>query len=63
MRSSKRMRPKEASEYTQLPVASLAKMRMRGDGPQFYKVSRLVIYEKDDIDVWLEARKRRSTKE
>ena len=63
MRSSRMMRPKEVSEYTQLPIASLAKMRMRGDGPQFYKVSRLVIYDLDDIEVWLEARKRRSTRD
>ena len=63
MRSSRRMRPREAADYLQLPVASLAKMRMRGDGPSFYKVSRLIIYEKDDIDVWLEARKRRSTRD
>ena len=63
MRSSRMMRPKEVSEYTQLPIASLAKMRMRGDGPHFYKVSRLVIYDVDDIEVWLEARKRRSTRD
>lgn len=61
MRSSKKMRPKEASEYTQLPVASLAKMRMRGDGPPYSKIARLVIYDLDDIDTWLAAHRRQST--
>ncbi len=59
---SPKMRAPEAAKYIGLAVSTLAKMRLRGDGPWFSKAGRrVVIYDKVDIDNWLASRRRRST--
>jgi len=59
---SKWLRPQAASEYTQLAASTLAKMRLRGDGPPFCKAGpRAIVYNRDDLDQWLTDRRRRST--
>lgn len=40
---------------------SMARARVRGDGPPYLKVGRSVRYDPRDIDAWLESRKRNST--
>jgi predicted DNA-binding transcriptional regulator AlpA len=56
------MRAPEAAQYLALAESTLAKMRLRGDGPRFVKAGpRAVTYRKVDLDAWLEARVRRST--
>ncbi|MFN0264223.1 helix-turn-helix transcriptional regulator [Tepidamorphus sp. 3E244] len=56
------LKPADAADYTCLSVATLARMRVTGDGPPFMKLGhRLVVYSKGDLDAWLTARKRRST--
>lgn len=58
------LRSSEAAEYLGLAPATLAKMRMRGDGPPFVKVGhRLVAYREADLISWTEGRVRRSTGE
>ncbi len=58
------LRPKAAGDRTNLSPSTLAKMRMRGDGPPYSKAGpRLVIYDIEDLDQWLESRKRLSTSE
>jgi hypothetical protein len=52
---------KDAAGYIALAVQTLAKMRVRGDSPPFYKVARQVMYDRADLDVWLAERRRRST--
>jgi predicted DNA-binding transcriptional regulator AlpA len=58
----RRFRAPEAAAYIHLSPSTLAKMRMRGDGPPYMKAGpRVVIYDQDDLDAWLAARSRRST--
>lgn len=56
------LRSSEAAEYLGLAPATLAKMRMRGDGPPFVKVGhRLVAYREADLVAWTQARTRTRT--
>jgi predicted DNA-binding transcriptional regulator AlpA len=56
------MRAPEAAKFLALAESTLAKMRLRGDGPSFVKAGpRAVTYRKIDLESWLEARVRRST--
>ena len=59
-----KLRAPEAATYVGLSPSTLAKMRLRGDGPVYSKAGpRVVIYDKADLDAWLEGQKRRSTSE
>ncbi len=59
---SPKMRAPEAAAYLGLSASTLAKMRLRGDGPQFIKAGpRVVLYDLNDIDEWLASRRRSST--
>jgi predicted DNA-binding transcriptional regulator AlpA len=60
--SNRRLRAPEAAEYVRLSASTLAKMRLRGDGPRYSKAGpRIVIYQEDDLDAWLRDRFRQST--
>lgn len=64
VRQSRFLRSPAAAEYIGLAQSTLAKMRLRGDGPLFSKAGpRIVVYDIADLDAWLETRKRRSTSE
>ncbi len=57
-----KLRPPAAAEYLGLSASTLAKMRLRGDGPIFSKAGpRIVVYDLADLESWLTARKRTST--
>ena len=59
---SRRMRAPEAARYIGLAPSTLAKMRVRGDGPLYAKAGpRVVLYSQNDLDDWLKQRLRRST--
>jgi len=61
-RNSPKFRAREAAEYLGLSSSTLAKMRLRGDGPPYSKAGpRVVIYDLADMESWLAARKRLST--
>lgn len=51
----------DAARYMGLATQTLAKMRLTGDTPPFFKVGRRDLYDRDELDVWLAQRKRRST--
>ena len=51
----------EAARYLGLAVQTLAKMRVSGESPPFYKLGRQVLYDRTELDEWVVARKRRST--
>lgn len=56
------LRPVQAASYLGLSMSTLAKMRMRGDGPPFLKLSRrVVVYRLADLNAWLESSIRVST--
>jgi predicted DNA-binding transcriptional regulator AlpA len=57
-----RLRAPEAATYLGLSQSTLAKMRIRGDGPAYHKVGpRVVAYSVEDLDSWLKAGRRLST--
>jgi len=53
--------PVEAGEYLRLSEQRLARCRLDGSGPPFYKIGRSVRYRKEDLDAWLSLRARVST--
>ncbi len=60
----RRLRVPEAATYVGLSSSTLAKMRLRGDGPVYSKAGpRIVVYDVRDLDAWLAARRRQSTSE
>lgn len=50
-----------AAQYLGLAESTLAKMRLRGDGPVYFKAGRAVIYARADLDRWLEGLRRTNT--
>jgi predicted DNA-binding transcriptional regulator AlpA len=61
---TKNLRAPAAAEYLGISASTLAKMRLRGDGPFYMKAGpRVVLYDLADLDAWLGTRKRRSTSE
>jgi len=58
-----KLRTEAAARYVGLAPSTLAKMRVRGDGPPFSKAgARVVVYDIDDLDDWLRASRRTSTR-
>lgn len=58
------LRPPEAARYLGLSESTLAKQRLRGDGPRYVKLgSRAVGYSINELDAYLEACTRSSTSE
>ena len=59
-----KMRVPQAAEYLGLSQSTLAKMRLRGDGPPYLKLGgKIVVYDIQDIESWLAASRRHSTSE
>lgn len=57
------IRTEEAAAYLSLSPATLARMRMKGDGPPFSKAGpRIVVYRIQDLEAWLASRSRTSTR-
>ena len=50
-----------AAEYLGMSPKTLEKWRVFGEGPSFYKVGAAVRYAEQDLDQWLQGRRRRST--
>lgn len=58
------LRTPDAAQYLGLAPSTLAKMRLRGDGPPYIKSGpRIVVYTVADLAAWLQSRRRRSTSE
>lgn len=55
------LRVREAASLIGLSVSLLNKLRCTGDGPQFIKVGRSVLYDPADLSAWLDRRRRLST--
>jgi predicted DNA-binding transcriptional regulator AlpA len=57
-------RPPKAAAYLGLATSTLAKQRLRGDGPKFIRVSaRAIRYLQADLDAWLAVKRCNSTSE
>lgn len=58
------IRAPEAAKFLGLSTSTLAKMRLRGDGPTFVKCGRrAVTYCVTDLTAWLQRNRRQSTRE
>lgn len=55
------LRTPQAAEYLGLSTSTIEKMRLRGDGPRYAKLGRLVVYAIPDLEAWVEGHKRLST--
>jgi len=56
-----RLRAVVVARYLGLSRSTLAKWRMKGDGPPYHRCGpRIVYYFKNEIDVWLDECDRRS---
>ena len=63
-RQRQRLRRRPAATYSGTSVSFLEKAALRGDGPPMIRISkRLILYDTDDIDAWLESRRVASTSE
>jgi hypothetical protein len=59
---SPRLRTPAAAEYVGLSGSTLEKLRLTGGGPAYYKSGpKIVVYCVEDLDAWLNARRRTST--
>ena len=61
MNYSRRLSVPEAAAYVGESVSMLNKRRLTGDGPPFLKISRRVVYDTSDLDLWLASKRRVST--
>lgn len=57
----RRLRTKAAADYLGLSKSTLEKKRVTGDGPVHAALGRVVVYDVEDLDEYVEERKRRST--
>jgi predicted DNA-binding transcriptional regulator AlpA len=58
------LRPPKAASYLGLATSTLAKQRLRGDGPKFVRLSpRAIGYLQADLDEWLAGKRCSSTSE
>ena len=61
-RSARRwLRVRDAADHLGMGVSTLNKLRLTGGGPRFVKHSSIVLYDRLEIDRWLEERKVAST--
>jgi excisionase family DNA binding protein len=53
----------EAAKYLGYGKSTLDKLRCKGGGPRYIAHGRRVTYDPDDLDEWINARKRSTTSE
>lgn len=56
-----KLRTREAAAYCASTESTLEKLRLTGGGPVYINMGRTVVYDPDDLDAWLDARRRVST--
>jgi hypothetical protein len=49
-----RMRGADAAAYIGVAPKTLAIWRSAGKGPRFYKLGRLIVYQREDLDAYFE---------
>jgi len=58
-----RLTTPQAAAYSGLSASLLNKLRCRGDGPPYLKLCDRVLYDRTDLDAWINAHRRHSTSE
>ena len=62
-RVTQKLRTPAAARHVGLRPSTMAKMRVRGDGPAFSKAGpRVVVYDLHDLEDWLRTTRRTSTR-
>jgi hypothetical protein len=51
----------DAARILNLSQSTLAKLRLSGKGPAYYKLGRRVVYRQEDLAAWLGENRRLST--
>jgi predicted site-specific integrase-resolvase len=51
----------KAADYLGVSASILNKWRVYGQGPDFRKLNRRVVYRRSDLDAWMDTKRRRST--
>ncbi|MBI1209281.1 MAG: DNA-binding protein [Azospirillum sp.] len=54
-------RTKNAAKYLWISASFLEKLRVRGGGPEYAKIGKIVVYARNDLDKYRDERKCRST--
>lgn len=57
MKQEKYFSTKQLAKHIKTSPRTLERWRMEGQGPEYYKLGRKVIYKSDDIIAYLEANK------
>jgi predicted DNA-binding transcriptional regulator AlpA len=52
-----RLASREAARYCGLGFSTMAKFRLTGGGPRYYKIGAKVIYDSQDLDAWLASKR------
>ncbi|MCL2714736.1 MAG: helix-turn-helix domain-containing protein [Alphaproteobacteria bacterium] len=55
--------PAEVAKIIHQSLRTLEKYRMEGSGPNYYKIGSRIVYNIEDVESWLEQRRRTSTKD
>ena len=53
-----RLKTAAAATYLSTPTATLAYWRSRGVGPRWYRLGKHVLYDRDDLDAYIDQQKR-----
>ena len=51
----------DAANHAGVSKSYLNKLRCVGGGPEYFKIGARILYDRADLDVWLERHKRQST--
>ena len=60
---SPRLRTNEAAAHCGSTKSTFEKYRLTGEGAAYSKLGRVVVYDIDDLNAWLDSKKRLSTSE
>lgn len=55
------IRVRDAASYVGLSKSTMDKLRHFGGGPQYFKVGRAVVYDTDQLDIWLASKRATDT--
>ena len=61
--TNSRFRTEQAATYIGVSKSFMEKKRVEGGGPAYFKLGKTVVYERRELDDWLQSRKRHSTSE
>jgi hypothetical protein len=57
------LKTKEAAEYLRLTPQTLERLRFRGGSPIYAKIGKIIVYDIDDLKVWVNSKKQSCTRQ